>query len=80
MRGSKRLAQAMARGKVVVRNITAGEVNLQLLSDDNQQITIIIGPYADEEIAPKYVSIKGLTRSRNLEKNLGQKSRKLQVL
>lgn len=78
MRGSKRLAQAIASGKVVVRSIISGETNLQLRTEDNEQITIIIGPYAEEELAPKYVPAKVLKTSRNLHRNL--ETRKLQVI
>ena len=78
MIGSKRLAQAMAAGRVVIRNPTAGEVNLQLRGDDGDRVVIIVGPYAMEEISPKYVSIKALKMAKNLEKNLT--TRRLKVL
>lgn len=63
---SKRLDKAIAEGNVTVRNKTSGEVVVFATNAQGNPTNLIIPPYADFELAPKYLPASFLKRSRNL--------------
>lgn len=64
---SKRLAKAIAEGKVVVRSKIPGEVTIMVPSDSpGRRKSILVPPYATVEIAPKHVE-PALTTNSNIQ-------------
>jgi hypothetical protein len=64
---SHQLIKAAAAGRVVVENKTAGEIMVMLVPTAGANKTVIIPPYAQVELAPKYIEAKLVDRSPNLK-------------
>ena len=68
---SHQLVKAAAAGRVVVKNKTSGEVMVILVPSAGVTKTVLVAPYAEVELAPKYIEPKLVTRSPNLERLVG---------
>jgi hypothetical protein len=66
MMKSKKLQHALISGKVVVKNITAGEVMIKIPLREGGLRTLCIPAFGEVELAPKYTDAMLLQRSPNL--------------
>jgi len=64
---SKKLKKAIAEGKVVVRNITSGEVQITYRGPDGNRSTLIVAPHSDRELAPRFTPPVMLLKGTNLD-------------
>jgi len=69
---SKKLARAIAEGKVEVANNTAGEVGVWFPNKEGEEKRVFVPAYSKAELAPKHTSPELLRRSRNLNTLLYQ--------
>lgn len=63
---SKQLAKALVEGKVVVYNVTSGEVMVKLPLEEGGERTVIVPALSKVELAPKFTTPAMVSRSRNL--------------
>ncbi len=63
---SKKLARAMVEGKVIVYNVTSGEVMVKVPLVAGGERTVLVPALSKVELAPKYTDAKLISRSRNL--------------